>query len=121
MTSSDPRQRFLDLEAQADNLVKTLEGLKNETEKYQSATGQLEDVSRQVQETLRTMNSASKAMKDTATKLNDLGTPEILASQDALASSIAEIDSRLTLLESKLDDVGTQSKRSLLARLITFS
>ena len=121
MTNSDPRQRFLELEAQADELVKSLEGLKSETENYRSATGRLEEVSKQVQDTLAAMISASAAMKDTATKLNDLGTPEILASQEVLASAIAEIDSRLTILESKLDDVRTQSKRSLLARLITFS
>jgi uncharacterized coiled-coil DUF342 family protein len=128
VTSSDPRQRFLELEAQADELVKTLENLKSESENYSSASGRLDDVSKHVQETLEAMNSASLAMKDTASTLNAIGTPEILASQEtqanlleAQATSLNGIDTRLTELEAKLDDVGTQSKRSLLARLITFS
>lgn len=120
MTNGDPRQRFLEIEAQADELVKALENLKSEAENYQTSAERLDEVGASIKSTLEGMTVAVAAMKETAAKLNEIGTPEILASQDTLATAISEIDARLGGIESMIAELGVQSKRSLLLRLITF-
>jgi hypothetical protein len=56
---------------------------------------------------LEGIQAASIAITETEQKLNEIGTPEILL--------------RLGEVETKLQEIDQQSKRSILARLLTFS
>ncbi len=107
MTTNDPHERFLELEAQANQIVDSLAKLRTEAESYQTAAGHLGEVSAHIQATLEGIQTASIAITETAQKLNEIGTPEIL--------------SRLGEVETKLQEIDQQSKRSILARLLTFS
>ena len=107
MTTNDSHERFLELEAQANQLVDSLEKLRTEAESYQTATGHLGEVSGQIQVTLEGIQTATIAITEAAKKLNEIGTPEILSRLDAVETILQEIDQ--------------QSKRSILARLLTFN
>jgi len=107
LTTNDPHERFLELEEQANQLVDSLAKLRAEAESYQTATGHLGEVSGQIQITLEGIQAATIAITETAQKLNEIGTPEIL--------------SRLSSVETKLQEIDQQSKRSILARLLTFN
>ena len=117
MTTNDPHERFLELEEQANQLVDSLAKLRTEAESYQTATGHLAEVSGQILITLEGIQTATIAITETAQKLNEIGTPEILSRLDKVETKF----SRLVQIDRKLQEIDQQSKRSILARLLTFS
>lgn len=145
MTTDDPRERFLELESQANQLVEKLERLRSEADGYQTASGHLEAVSQRIQTLLDAMLEASQGITETIAGLKEIGTPELLAAQqsittavegigntlenssselrsavDATNSTVSALDGRLSNIESQIEKLDDNTRRPLWLRLLTF-
>ena len=124
----------MELESQANQLVGKLEQLQREAESYQTASGHLNSVSERIQTVLDAMLVASHAISETIAGLKEIGTPEILAAQQATtsalegvgnslensSSTVRALDARLSNVESQVEKLDRQTRRPLLLRLLTF-
>lgn len=85
---TDHRERFLEIEDQADKLVSQLQALKTKMEAHSSATQALEEVHSSLVNSIPEMATMTGEIKDLTLKLDSIGTPEILNSVNSLEEKI---------------------------------
>ena len=109
-------QEFLDLEAQAAELVRELDALKAAKLGHRDAQESLAQASQSVQELTSALRSAAESVRIAGATLREIGTPQLLASSqetrrvmdETLAPKLVRIESGMDKLPARIGQVETQ-------------
>jgi len=100
----DPRETFLQAEAQAEQLVHQLTELKQKTEGHAKAEKSLEDVRASLVSMIDEISASSETVRSVVSKLGEIGTPEILEALGRVQEGISEASAQMTEGHSRLSE-----------------
>ncbi|MBM4418572.1 MAG: hypothetical protein FJ033_09700, partial [Chloroflexi bacterium] len=125
---SDPAAPFNQIEQQAADLVEKLTALRRETESYVGARAALDTAVAGISGVMEQLAAAASGLTTVSVTLREIGTPQILQTQDQLRIHLAEsveefrsqVDGLQTGLVTRLDqteDVVRSEVRSRISEL----
>ncbi len=91
----DPREKFLQAEAQAEQLVNQLTELKQKAEGHARAEKSLADVRDSLVSMIDEISASSETVRSVVSKLGEIGTPEILEVLGKVQEGISEASTQM--------------------------
>jgi DNA repair exonuclease SbcCD ATPase subunit len=110
----DYREKFIEAEGQAEQLVDLLQDLKQEMENYQTASDSLDQTKDQLDDMFQKFDNLVLTQRDLISAIEEIGPQEII---DAVESSNDRVTKALDSTEHKIEEIKNYLEKKLLARI----